>query len=58
LNFFSNVSTIIPQCQDISNDLIPYLEGKIFSYHTNKFFCDIGTPDNYEKVLRLTREVR
>ena len=38
---------------DFSKDVIPLFLGRIFSYHTNKDFIDIGTPNNLEKAKRI-----
>ncbi len=38
---------------DISKDLIPLLNGKIFTYKTNSTFIDIGTHANLEKAQNL-----
>lgn len=38
---------------DISKDLIPKLNGKIYAYKTIYNFIDIGTPSNLEKAQKL-----
>ena len=35
---------------DFSIDILNKLEGKIYTYHTSKFFLDIGSPENYYKA--------
>jgi len=37
---------------DISNDLIPLLMRKIFTYVTAEVFVDIGTPERYGKLVK------
>ena len=39
------------QLKDFSNDVLPYLTGKIQTWHTREFFIDIGTPESL-KVAR------
>lgn len=36
--------------KDFSNDVLPQLVGKIFSFETKEIFFDIGTPQNYNKA--------
>lgn len=38
---------------DFSNDIIPRLLGKIFSYHTNYEYLDIGNIVSYEKAQNI-----
>ena len=40
---------------DFSNDVIPNLMGRIFTYHTNEIFIDIGTPENLKIVQSLCK---
>jgi mannose-1-phosphate guanylyltransferase len=35
---------------DFSTEVLPKLVGRIFTYHTQEIFVDIGTPENYQKV--------
>ena len=48
---------ILKECylgaSDFSKDIVPKLMGKIFTYETKGFFADIGTVENYQRVLRL-----
>tara|TARA_Y100000746_G_scaffold90427_1_gene76709 strand:- start:289 stop:975 length:687 start_codon:yes stop_codon:yes gene_type:complete len=38
---------------DFSNEVLPDLVGKIYTYETQETFIDIGTPDTYKKANKL-----
>ena len=50
LDFLKNIKS---SPKDISKDLIPLLNGRIFTYKTNSTFIDIGTHANLEKAQNL-----
>tara|TARA_B100000282_G_C31613079_1_gene435673 strand:- start:97 stop:807 length:711 start_codon:yes stop_codon:yes gene_type:complete len=50
LYFLKNIKS---NPNDISKDLIPLLNGRIFTYKTNSTFIDIGTPENLQKAQNL-----
>ena len=43
---------------DFSNDIIPNLLGKIFSYHTSFEYLDIGNIASYEKAQNIARNTK
>lgn len=43
-----------PHAKDFSNDVLPFLTGKIFTYHTKMPYIDIGTP----KRLKEARSIK
>ena len=42
---------------DFSKDVIPLFLGRIFSYHTQKDFIDIGTPENLLKSKKIFKKI-
>ena len=42
---------------DFSKDVIPLFLGRIFSYHTQKDFIDIGTPENLLKAKKIFKKI-
>ena len=42
---------------DFSTDVIPLFLGRIFSYHTQKDFIDIGTPENLSKAKEIFKKI-
>ena len=40
----------LPKAVDFSNDVIPLLLEKIFTYETSEVFLDIGSPETYSKA--------
>ena len=42
------------QLTDFSNDVLPYLTGKIQTWHTREFFIDIGTPESLKVARSFT----
>jgi len=43
------------QLFDFSNDVLPYLAGKIQTWHTKDFFIDIGTPESLKKARTISK---
>ena len=43
---------------DFSNDVIPKLLGKIFSYHTFKYYLDIRNLASYEKANNIAKKIQ
>ena len=43
---------------DFSNDIIPKLLGKIFSYHTLRYYFDIGNLASYEKANNIAKKIQ
>ena len=41
---------------DFSKDVIPLFLGRIFTYHTQKDFIDIGTPENLSKAKKIFKK--
>ena len=52
-NLLAELSEKTSNLFDFSKDVIPLFLGRIFSYHTNKDFIDIGTPNNLEKAKTI-----
>ncbi len=42
---------------DFSKEVIPLFLGRIFSYHTQKDFIDIGTPENLTKAKKIFKKI-
>ena len=38
---------------DFSTDVLPWLIGRIYTFHTNNPFIDIGTPENLKKARQI-----
>ena len=45
-----------PNAKDFSTEVLPYLLGKIFTYHTNMDFIDIGTLEALKKARSLKKK--
>ena len=41
-----------PKAIDFSTEVLPELVGKIYTYHTDMFYIDIGTPSSLEEARR------
>ena len=52
-DFISYLKNMDNKVFDISKDIIPSINGRIFSYKTNANFLDIGTPTNLKKAQKL-----
>ena len=46
-----------PKAIDFSTQVIPLLKGKIFTYHTNFPYIDVGTPEKLEEAISLEHEI-
>ena len=44
-----------PKAKDFSTDIIPKLLGKIYTYHTNMPYIDIGTPKSLDEAKRIAK---
>lgn len=44
------LSIEFPNAKDFSQDILPNLVGRIFTYETKKTFMDIGTPEAYKQA--------
>lgn len=44
------ISDKMRECTDFSTEILPNFIGRIYTYHTNQAFIDIGTPENYLKA--------
>ena len=42
-----------PKAKDFSSEIIPFLYGKIYTYHTNLPYIDIGTPEKLREARSL-----
>ena len=52
-SFLSELGALGPELNDFSKEVLPKFLGRIFTWHTNKPFLDIGTPDNLEKAQSI-----
>lgn len=52
-DFLSELVAMGPNVNDFSTQVLPNFLGRIFAWHTNKPFLDIGTPDNLGKAQRI-----
>ena len=52
-SFLSELGALGPGLNDFSKQVLPKFLGRIFTWHTNKPFLDIGTPDNLEKAQSI-----
>ena len=41
-----------PHAKDLSTEVLPLLIGRIYTYHTQHMFIDIGTPENLAKARK------
>ena len=44
-----------PKAEDFSTEVIPKLLGKIYTYHTNMPYIDIGTPKSLDEAKRIAK---
>ena len=44
-----------PKAKDFSTEIIPKLLGKIYTYHTNLPYIDIGTPSSLDEAKRIAK---
>ena len=44
-----------PNAKDFSTEIIPKLVGKIFTYHTDSIYIDIGTPESLEEARKMAK---
>ena len=44
------------QLNDFSNDVLPYLTGKIQTWYTRDFFIDIGTPESLKTARTISSQ--
>tara|TARA_Y100000589_G_C27193329_1_gene645700 strand:- start:2121 stop:2861 length:741 start_codon:yes stop_codon:yes gene_type:complete len=49
-NFIDWIEEYTGSANDFSNDILPKLLGRIYTYKTSEFFADIGTPKMLEKA--------
>ena len=52
-DFITYLQNMDREVFDISKDIIPSINGRIFSYKTSANFLDIGTPINLKKAQKL-----
>lgn len=51
--FISEIRTLPDGASDFSIDILPKYIGRMFSYETNGYIIDIGTPDSYKRANEL-----
>lgn len=54
-SIWDEILKINPPPNDISNDIVPKLIGKILTHHTKNDFIDIGNPKNLRRAQELWR---
>ena len=54
-NFLDWIIKYHPYAKDFSTEILPFLKGKIYTFHTNSPFIDIGTPDNLLEARSIDR---
>ena len=42
-----------PKAKDFSTEILPFLNGKIYTYHTKMPYLDIGTPPKLKEARSL-----
>jgi len=52
-SFLSELAALGPDVNDFSKQVLPRFLGRIFTWHTDTPFLDIGTPDNLEKAQSI-----
>ena len=52
-SFLSELVAMGPNVNDFSTQVLPNFLGRIYTWHTDKPFLDIGTPDNLGKAQRI-----
>ena len=57
-DFLKWLTTNYPQATDFSLHVIPHLLGKIYTFHTNMTYIDIGTKESLDKARRIADESR
>ena len=45
-----------PKAKDFSTEVLPFLSGKIYTYHTKMPYVDIGTPNKLKEARSLKNE--
>lgn len=53
--FLDYVKKVKPEPVDFSTDILPKLVGRIYTWHTEDTFIDIGTPENLKKAEDFTK---
>ena len=56
-DFFDYLKTIPENCFDFSTEVIPNLIGKIYTWHTNDMYLDIGTYESLNKALEHWKNI-
>ena len=56
-NFLDWLITKHPKAKDFSTEVLPLLNGKIFTFHTNLPYIDIGTPEKLQEARDLNSEI-
>jgi mannose-1-phosphate guanylyltransferase len=55
--FLADININYQGANEFSTDILPNYLGKIFTYHTDKTFMDIGTPENYRIANQLNNNL-
>ncbi len=55
--FINWLSSTINDPFDFSNDVLPFLNDKIQTLHTDDFFIDIGTPESLQKAQKISKKI-
>ncbi len=57
-DFLEWLITNYPNANDFSMDVLPNLLGRIYTFHTNMSYIDIGTNESLQKARRIAKETR
>ena len=49
-DLFSEIKNINPEASDFSSEILPKLVGKIYAWHTDEPYIDIGTPERLQEA--------
>tara|TARA_Y100001968_G_scaffold146236_1_gene133709 strand:- start:1459 stop:2178 length:720 start_codon:yes stop_codon:yes gene_type:complete len=56
-DFLKFLNNCMPNAKDFSTEVIPSLKGLIYTWHTNKPFIDIGSPETLAEAENLAKEL-
>ena len=56
-NFLDWLTKNHPKAKDFSTEVLPLLNSRIFTFHTNSPYIDIGTPENLKKAKSIKFQI-
>ncbi len=57
-DFLNWLITNYPNATDFSNEVLPKLMGKIYTFHTKMFYIDIGTQESLDLARKIAKELK